>query len=350
MSGPPAAPAASALAGKRVLVTGIGGFIGRYVARTLLEASAQVFGLVRPGHEPQALRTAFDDRVRRIEVDLLDGRGLEMVLRRHTPDAIAHLAGFSSAGRSYHEPERCFEVNALGTERLLAAIARTGARPRVLIVSSAEVYGGGSAPLTESDPLAPRSPYAASKAAAEMAARAAVHAYAIPCVIARSFNHIGVGQDARFVTPSLARQIAEAERRGTRCRLEVGDLTPIRDFSRVDDAAACYRLLLERGEPGEVYNVGCGRGEPVRALLTTLVAAARTEVEIIEDPRRLRAGEPPRLVASTDKLIATIGCAPRPALPDAVLEVLAAARTAASRRREDGDARQGRAGETAAGD
>jgi GDP-4-dehydro-6-deoxy-D-mannose reductase len=307
--------------GVRVLVTGIGGFVGLYLARHLLEEGAEVAGVVHGAGDAERL-ALLGAQVTLVEGDVLDPDGTEVALRRLRPDAIFHLAGFASAGRSFVRPLRCMEVNALGTGALLWAVHRSGLRPRVLVVSSSEVYGGGSAPISEEAPLHPRSPYAASKAASEMAARAAVASWEIPCVIARSFNHLGPGQDPRFVTPSLAQQIAAAERRGETCVLEVGDLRPVRDFSRVEDVVRAYRLLLERGVPGEAYNVGSGRGAPVRAVLDALVAAARVGVAVRVNEARLRPGEPEALVADTRKLEAAIGFTPRPALPEAAGAVL----------------------------
>ncbi|RME76488.1 MAG: NAD-dependent epimerase/dehydratase family protein [Planctomycetota bacterium] len=318
----------------RVFVTGIGGFVGRHLARELLARGAVLGGLVHAPtpHEARAL-AALPGEVERFEGDLLDRPALEAALRRFRPTHVAHLAGFSSAGRSFAEPLRCFEVNALGTLTLLEALRRLGSAPRLLVLSSAEVYGGAEHALDESAPCAPRSPYAASKASCELALRAQPYCDGLPWIVARSFGHIGPGQRPGFVTPNFARQIAEAEARGQACRLAVGDLRAVRDFSDIRDAARAYAALLLHAPARRVYNVGSGRGLEVRRVLEVLVEAAGVPVTVEHDPTRLRPGDPPPpLVADTHRLCATIGFCPRPAVPQAVRAVLEEQRQAVRRR------------------
>ena len=177
-----------------------------------------------------------------------------------SPDAVYHLAGLAHVGGSWDAPDRYFRVNALGTLSVLEAARRCATPPRVLVVSSAEVYGAVRAeqlPVDEDAPMLPRSPYASSKAAAELVAVQAYLGRGLPVIRARPFNHVGPGQDPGFVVPAVARRIVEASRDG-RTTLPVGNLTARRDLTDVRDVVRAYRLLVELGSPGQVYNVCSG--------------------------------------------------------------------------------------------
>jgi GDP-4-dehydro-6-deoxy-D-mannose reductase len=171
-------------------------------------------------------------------------------------------------------------------------------------VGSGEEYGrlGGNVPAVETDPLAPLSPYAASKAEAEQLGRKAVSSAGIAVVLVRPFNHIGRGQSSQFVMPSLARQLVAIARSQAPAVVEVGDLTPVRDFSHVEDVIAAYLLLLERGIPGEVYNVCSGVGFSIRQALNVMQELMGTHAEIRVDPARLRPIEIPWLVGDPRKI------------------------------------------------
>jgi GDP-4-dehydro-6-deoxy-D-mannose reductase len=220
------------------------------------------------------------------------------------PEHVIHLAGWASVGSSYSEPTLCFEVNALGSAYVLEAIRKHAPKARLLLISSGEVYGelAGGGACSESDPVAPKSPYAVSKLAAELVARQFFSSYGTDVVIARSFNHVGKGQDQRFVIPALAKQLLEVAAGKAPTRLMVGNLDPIRDFSSVLDVVEAYRLLLERGVAGETYNVCSGRAQSIRQLVTDLVASAGVTVEIVVDPKRVRASDIARLVGNPSKI------------------------------------------------
>jgi GDP-4-dehydro-6-deoxy-D-mannose reductase len=241
------------------------------------------------------------------------------------PDAICHLAAQASVGTSWSEPVATFSVNALGVLHLLDAIAACAVWPRVLLVSSAEVYGQVDPvdlPLGEDRLFAPSSPYAASKAAAELLGLQAWLGRGIEVVRARPFNHTGPGQRPDFVVPSLARQVVEVGRRGLPA-LEAGNIEVRRDITDVRDVVRAYRLLLERGEPGVAYNVCRGESVSIAEVAQRLLALAGLDVPVRVDPGRVRPVDLPDLRGDGTRLASRTGWSPAIGLDEMLGAVLA---------------------------
>jgi GDP-4-dehydro-6-deoxy-D-mannose reductase len=196
----------------------------------------------------------------------------------------------------------------LGAANLLEAVKRHAPAARVLLIGSGEAYGAlaEGERAKELDPLQPLSPYAASKVATEILARQMVTTYGLQIVLVRPFNHLGAGQAPGFVVPSLARQLLDVASARAEPLIAVGDLSPVRDFSHVLDVVEGYLLLLERGIPGEVYNVCSGEPRRIRDLLDELQGLLGTRAEIRVDPHRLRPVEIPWLVGDPGK-VETLG-------------------------------------------
>ncbi len=291
----------------RVLITGSNGFVGPHAAAALQRAGAQVLSYGGPGANPG--------------VDVRDARAVAAMVKACEPDAVAHLAGWASVGESFRSPVECFGVNATGTLHVLEAIRRHAPRAKTLVVSSAEVYG--SRPVgervKESAPVAPLSPYAVSKVAAEQLACEYHRAYALEVVVARSFNHVGPGQSTRFAIASFAEQIRQIAQGKKAAVLRVGNLDPVRDFSSVFDVADAYALLLREGAPGEVYNVCRGRGWSIREAIEQLLQHARVQARIEVDPERVRPADIPWLVGNPEKLTA-LGWSPERSPFEGLLE------------------------------
>ncbi len=307
----------------RALITGISGFIGPHLARELTSRGYRVWGLAK-----DVAKRSVDAEV--FEIDLLDEPGLAAVVERCAPEVVVHLAGLSHVGQSWRRPGAYYRVNFVGTRNLRRAIGRRDAgrrdagRLRVIVASSAEVYGlvpEAEQPIAEDRPLDPRSPYALTKACAETLAleRGAI--------VARAFNVVGAGQSPDFALPSFAAQLA-AVRRGERPPvLRVGDLSPKRDFLHVADAAAAYRVLIERGEPGTVYNLASGRTCSIAEVLDRLRAISGVDVTVERDDARVRPDDIPRLQGDPGRL-AALGWSPRHGLEQALDDVWRAARDA----------------------
>lgn len=266
-------PGASvSLPAMRVFVTGAAGFVGGYLL---------------PHLEGAGMTVTATDR----EVDVTDPRSLGAAIRRARPDAIVHLAAQSSVQASYANPLEAFRINYLGSLTLLRVIAADASAARVLLIGSSDAYGdagSGKRPIRESDPLRPTSPYARSKAAAELLGALAAADRGLDVVRVRAFTHIGRGQTDRFVASSFAKQIAEIARGSREPRLAVGNLDSVRDFLDVRDVVDAYCRLLDPGVPPGVYNVASGRGVAVREILDTLIELAGVSPEIEVDASRYR--------------------------------------------------------------
>ncbi|HEX7168030.1 MAG TPA: GDP-mannose 4,6-dehydratase [Acidimicrobiales bacterium] len=274
----------------RALVTGGRGFVGRWLCAHLEQS----------GHEVTATGE---------EVDVTDAGRVRDFVAKLAPDAVFHLAGQAHVGRSWDDPTGTFSVNAVGTVGVLDAARSLPSPPRVLVVSSSEVYGHidpDDLPVRETTPVRPVSPYAASKAAAEVAAQQAVRAYGLPVVVVRPFNHIGPGQSPTFVVSALAKRIVEAERTGSK-ELAMGNASPRRDLTDVRDVVRAYVLLLERGEPGEVYNVCSGDDIAIGDLAERLVRISGVDLTVAPDTVELRASDLPVLRGDPSKLRAATG-------------------------------------------
>ena len=310
----------------KVLVTGADGFVGGWLVRRLLAERHEVHGAMRPvavpagGAGPLAL-----PEVPSLALELADSDSVRRAFAEPF-DAVVHLAAVASGAEAAADPGYAWEVNAAGTARVVEALAEgkraRRADPMVLVVSTSEVYGRGAAtPRRETDPVAPCSPYAASKLGGEIAALEAWRRTGLRVVVARAFAHTGPGQDARFVAPAFARRLRLAKRAASRA-VRVGDLTPVREFLHVEDVVDAYARLLERGEPGETYNVASGVGIALAELLSRLGQLVGVEPLPEVDPALVRPAAIPYLVGDAAKLRARTGWAPRHSLDDTLKDLV----------------------------
>jgi len=284
----------------RVLISGVSGFAGRHLAALALSRGAEVHGLVRPAG------AGAPDGVIAHAIEISDRAAIAEVLARLRPDAVVHLAGASSVGRSFGDPLGTWDVNLNGTLAVLEGVRALDAPPRTLVVTSGEIYGRvpvEDLPVGPATPLTPLSPYGASKAAADLAAAQYHLGYDVPAIRVRAFNHIGPGQDERFVVPNVARQIAAAESRGDReVVVRVGNVSTRRDFTDVRDVVEAYWLLMHEGDPGTVYQPCSGRSRAVRELVDGLAALSTIDATIESDAALRREGEQEDLYGSPDTL------------------------------------------------
>jgi GDP-4-dehydro-6-deoxy-D-mannose reductase len=281
----------------RVLVTGADGFVGPHLVRRLTQAGHEV--VARGG--PHAAEGALDIR---------DAAAVGALVKELAPEGVVHLAGWSSVGSSFDRPLDCFAANALGTAHLFEAVRVGAPRARLLSISSGEVYGPGQHARSEEDALLSVSPYAMSKQAAELIAGQYQRSFGVQAIVARAFNHVGPGQDQRFVVPSLLQQVIDVARGQREPVIDVGNLDPVRDFSSVADVVDAYCLLLLRGAVGQVYNVCSGRGRSIREVLEELLRLSGVRAEIRIDPARVRPADIPHLVGDPAKLF-RLGWQPR---------------------------------------
>ena len=280
----------------RVLVTGAAGFVG--------------------GH----LRAELGDAFAPFEGDVLEADALRRAVRG--VDAVVHLAAESSVARSWEDPLRAWRVNVDGTVNVLDAVRAEQPEARVLVASTCEVYGRADRiPTPEDEPVRPVSPYAATKAAGELACSIS----GLDAVVVRPSNHEGPGRDERFAVGSWARQIARLESEGGGSLL-VGDLTAERDIVDVRDVCRAYRLLLDRSVPAGTYNIVSGRTVTMAYVVELLVELATVPVRVERDESRLRAAEIPRLAGDPARLQAATGWRPEIPLERTLADTLGAAR------------------------
>ncbi len=260
--------------------------------------------------------------------DLLDPAGWVDAVERIRPEVVYHLAGWSDVGGSWQQPHTTFRVNAEGTLNVLLG-ARAVHGVRVIVVSSADIYGTVTPrelPLTEESPVKPRSPYGASKEAAESVARQFHRGFGLDVVIARPFNHIGAGQEPKFAAAAFARKIAECERDGGGT-VTHGDLSPRRDFLDVRDVVRAYRLLALHGTPGVTYNICSGRDVQITDVLQMLIDESTVPIRTLTDPDLIRPIELAVHRGSYDRLHGATGWDPEIPLRQTLADVLAHART-----------------------
>lgn len=289
----------------RALITGGNGFVGTWLAAYLTEAGDEVILIDR-------------------ETDVRDGESLRRVLVAKAPDVVYHMAAFSHVGRSWDDPARVFEVNAVGTLNLLQAAISCERPPIVLLTSSAEVYGPVSEeelPLGEEAQLRPATPYAASKVAAEYLGVQAYLGSGLKVIRVRPFNHVGPGQSADFAVSALASRVVAAQLSGQRT-IPVGNLSARRDLTDVRDVVRAYRLLVLQGSPGAVYNVCSGRDVAISKIAERLVDLAGGGLSLEVDPALVRPVDLPVLRGDPSLLVSTTGWEPRKTLDETLADVL----------------------------
>lgn len=272
----------------RVLVTGAAGFAGRHVAAELERSGHEVIALDLPGI---IVRSAS----RPLAADLRNRTAAEQAVLEAQPDACVHLAGVAFVPVGWTDPEAVFSVNVLATINLLEAFRKHRPGARVLAVTSAEVYGRPRerVALTEDSPLEPTDLYGVSKMTADWVARLYARHHGQPVLTARPSNHVGPGQSSRFVVASFAEQVAAVSLGRAEPCIRVGNLDSRRDFTDVRDIARGYRLLVEKGHPGEAYNLASGHFTRVGEILDRLCALAGVQPRIEVDPLLFRPADPP---------------------------------------------------------
>lgn len=293
---------------KQLLVTGLGGFVGRHVQAALAQEQSPQWALWPvPAY------------------DLLDLDSLDRLFERGCPDAVIHLAGQTFVPEAFRDPRRTLDINLLGTLNLLQSLKRKGFVGTFLYVSSGDVYGKVeelNLPVRESLLPQPRNPYAVSKLSAELLCQQWSYAEPWRIIVVRPFNHIGPGQNDSFVIANMARQIVRVRKGLQLPRLEVGDVDVSRDFLDVRDVVQAYFQLLQRGRSGEVYNLCSGQERRIRTLIEDLAGLAGVDIELHQDANRLRLSEQRRVVGNADKLQSETGWKPNITITESLRSVL----------------------------
>jgi len=294
----------------RVLITGITGFVGSYMAEYALARGAEVFGSSRWRSKTENIEH-LRSKITLIESDLRDLSSVRNLLESSSPDYVVHLAAQSFVGASWQTPAETLSTNIISQVNVLEAVRGLKMSPRFLAVGSSEEYGlvfEDELPIRETNPLRPLSPYAVSKVAQDMMGYQYFRSYGLPIVRTRAFNHEGPRRGEVFVTSNFAKQVAEIEAGLRDPVLFVGDLKPRRDYSDVRDVVRGYWLLLERGEPGEVYNLCSGRSWAIQQVLDFLLDQSTVKgIGVKTDPTRLRPSDVMWLEGDASKIEKVVG-------------------------------------------
>lgn len=287
----------------RLLITGAGGFVGGNLAQWLEQTTDwTLYGCVfaPPGHNPQIDGHA----ITQMRVDLRDESAVMAAVEQAAPDMVIHLAALADVARSFDNPWGTLSNNIQAQVNVLEAVRKLRRPVRVLVISSGEIYrdSPNGAPLDESQPFAPSSPYSVSKVAQDMLALQYHLAHDMPIVRARPFNHIGPGQQGGFVAADFASQIAAIEAGHREPVMQVGNLAAERDFTDVRDVVRAYVRLATEGRPGEAYNVCSGQAHSIQRLLDILLELSEVPIDVRQDPARMRPVDTPRRVGDSSKL------------------------------------------------
>ncbi|MGH9405967.1 MAG: GDP-mannose 4,6-dehydratase [Terriglobia bacterium] len=308
----------------RALVTGIAGFAGNYLTQLLLAEHVEIYG-VSQEKEFKPFLDIDGSAIHYCTADIRHERQIAEIVSKVRPDLMFHLAAKSSPSSSVDRPVETFEVNLRGTLNLLEALRVAAIRCRFLLVSSSRVYGdpAGTGPVSEEAPLRPATPYAASKAAAEMAAYQYWKTYGIEVVTVRPFNHTGAGQPAGFVAPDLARKVVEIERGLRPPVLDVKNLRQEIDFSHVRDIVRGYYSASVNGAEGRVYNLCSGQAISIRSMAEELISVSSNEEIDLRPPiGESRPERLPGVIGDNSRARGELGWQPALSISAALRELL----------------------------
>lgn len=297
----------------KILITGITGFVGSHLADYLLERKdCDVYGILRWRSDTTNILHS-RDRIRLFECDLRDAFSTYSVISEIRPDRIFHLAAQSFVPTSFRAPTESLTTNVVGELNLFESLRKTGINPLVQVAGSSEEYGlvgEDETPIGESCPLRPLSPYGVSKVGQDLLAWQYFSSYGLNVVRTRGFNHTGPRRGPVFICSDFAKQIVEIEKGMKDPVIRVGNLDAVRDFTDVRDMVKAYWLTLEKGTPGQVYNICSDRAWSMKQILDMLLEWTEVKVEVRHDPERLRPSDVPILVGDSSKFRKATGWKP----------------------------------------
>lgn len=309
----------------RVLVTGIRGFVGTHLTEFLLsKKGVEIHGIARASSR----KFASEKITKRVFIhpcDLCDASGVRRILKKVRPDRIFHLAAQSFVPRSWEAPSETLINNLIGQLNLLEALRKLGLNPRVQIAGSSEAYGRvgpNEIPIKETNPFRPLSPYGVSKAAQDLLAYQYYQSFRLNLVRTCAFSHTGPGQKDVFVASNFAKQIALIEAGKQSPVIQVGNLETVRDFTDVRDTVRAYWLALEKGEPGEVYNIASGVGRSIQEILEIYLEQCKIKVKVKRDALRIRPNDVPIRVGDGEKFFKRTGWVPEIPFKKTLLDLL----------------------------
>lgn len=284
---------------KKLLIFGIGGFVGSYLAREFQEHGYKVYGSDIAAKEIDGV----DFR----QANLLEAESVDSLVADIQPDMIINLAAISSVGASWGIPQTTVSVNVIGALNVMEAARKVTTNPKVMFIGSSEEYEESSELISEQTPLNANNPYGISKMAQERFAEVYRERYGMLVYCVRPFNHTGIGQKDSFVLPSFCKQVAEIEKSGKPGIIRVGNLAVERDFSDVRDIVRAYRMIIESDDCTKIYNVGSGEAYSLSELLEYIVSLSSQKIDIEVDTERFRPVDTPRICCDNSYINSELG-------------------------------------------
>jgi GDP-4-dehydro-6-deoxy-D-mannose reductase len=298
----------------KCLITGITGFAGSHLAEYLLSrGDCEVHGTMRWRSRTENI-AQLGNRIATHVCDIRDATSMYELIRDLRPDRVYHLAAQSFVPMSWVAPAETMTTNVIGQTNLFEAVRAAGCPTWIQVAGSSEEYGmvlPEETPIKETNPLRPLSPYGVSKVAQDLLGYQYHQSYNMHIIRTRGFNHTGPRRGDVFATSNFARQIAEIEKGRHEPVIHVGNLNAVRDFTDVRDTVVAYYLALEKGTPGDVYNVATGKGCKINEMLDILLGFSKVKIEVRPDPKRMRPSDVELLLGDATKLRSETGWAPK---------------------------------------
>ncbi len=296
----------------KALITGSNGFIGSHLSTEFEKNGYEV------------IKSDLTEGGGNIAMDIMNPAVIQSVLEKYKPDVIINMAGQANVGLSWKKPQLTVQLNTVGLINILESVKAVNSEIRVIAIGSSDEYGSlkeSGSNVTEDIPVKPVTPYAISKQAQELFAQLYVQSYGMDICMIRLFNLGGAGQSKGYMISDFSSGIAEVEL-GKKDVMSVGNLESARDYTHVKDACRAVRLIVEKGHVGEVYNICSGTTHTVQEVLDKLIAMAKTEIKVVQDPARMRPSDTPVVCGNHDKLTAHTGWQPKYGIDEILKDAL----------------------------
>ncbi len=300
---------------KKVLIFGVGGFVGSYISREFLDHGYEVYGSDKVKNSMLPKTVCFKN------ADLLNFSSVEELIAEVNPAIIINLAAVSSVGISWKIPQMTISVNVVGALNILEAAKKTNCKAKIMFVGSSEEYAKTDNVIDEGCELDANNPYGISKIAQEYFAKLYKKQYGMKIYYARSFNHTGVGQKDSFVLSSWCKQVAEIDKSGKAGKIQVGNLAVQRDFSHVKDIVRAYRMIVESDNSEKIYNIGSGKAHRLDKILQYIIHLSNQKITIEVDPSRIRPSDQPIICCDHSLITKELGWKPEYSVFDALKEM-----------------------------
>lgn len=300
---------------EKILIFGVSGFAGRYLAKELVESGYTVYGT------DLAKNPALPREVEFIKSDVMKADEVEKVVLSVNPDAVVNLAAVNSVGDSWNNLMRTISVNVSGALNILEAVRKCEPIPKILFIGSSEEYESTSDNITEDMKLNSNNPYGVSTITQDYLMEIYKEHYKMECYYVRPFNQLGVGQKTNSALPSFCHQVAEIEKSGKSGVVEVGNLDVERDYTDIRDIVRAYRLILEGENSATIYNIGSGRTYTMRELLEYIISLSSQEIEIKVNPELVRPVDSQRICCDYSKIKNELGWSPEYDIKDTLVEM-----------------------------